>query len=153
MSQRHYTRLTVVRPYDASIRAKVFACLEAAGLKPRQEDIIAQGVSDAEVIALLRRRQGHALLIPFHPHRDKDRRSVNGVTLYQTLCKGLPELQKTPVFMPVEKGMSSLVRKLVQLRGADTVLIIEEEELGRTDRVASRIRSHLRDHAPARSAH
>lgn len=68
--------VTVVRPYGPSIRGRVFALLERAGLVIREADVIPKGTSDESVIERLGRKVPEILLIPFHAHRDGARQRV-----------------------------------------------------------------------------
>lgn len=130
--------VTVVRPYGDAVRVRVFALLERAGLRIRDENVIPPRTSDEEVIERLRGRRPEVMLIPFHAHRDADGAVVNGIDLVDKLMRELPELVGTPVLMPV--SLVGLAGARLRLSATATtplpeevrasVLLLDESRLG-----------------------
>jgi len=85
--------VTVVRPYGRSIRQRVFALLERAGLVVQEADVIPKGTSDESVLERLRERPPEILLIPFHAHRDEHGESLNGIAIAERLAPARLQVQ------------------------------------------------------------
>lgn len=147
--------VTVIRPYGLSIRQRVFALLERAGLAVRSADVVPKGTTDEDVIHLLKGRPPEILLVPFHAHRDGRGEIVNGLDLLERLAGSVP-LERVPVIMPVSAmALPAAHLKLspssaqpfdVNLRS--NVLLLDESELDHPESVAAVVQHVRRHEAP-----
>jgi hypothetical protein len=143
-------RVTVVRPYGDDIRQRMFRALEQAGLAPRPDDVIPAGTVDRVVLAVLRTRPEHVLVVPFNAQRDHEGKRTNGLQLLQQLDAETAGAFPWPVLMPVSRYgaaaahlmLAESERAEVSPRLRERVLLIDEEDLA-DPRLAGRIRDHV----------
>lgn len=140
--------VTVVRPYEASIRERVFPTLIASGLTIAPNRIIPTGMSDDDVMLMLKAWSHDVLLIPFHGHTDQSQRVVNGLTLAKRIEAELPQLSPCPIIMPVDRPSTALVEKLLEgewigRRLRDRMFLLPEDDLDRAG-LEGRILRHVR---------
>ena len=110
--------LLIVRPHEDSIRTRVLALLEKAGLSTQNPQVVPPGTSDDEVLLAVTRLAPSALLIPLHAHHDADKRLVNGLTVAQRIEHECPALARCPIFVPTTPmGMATLELALARPPG------------------------------------
>lgn len=144
--------VTVVRPYGPSIRRRVFALLERAGLVVREADVIPKGTSDESVLERLRERPPEILVIPFHAHRDERGEGLNGIAVAEHLAAALPSLARVPILMPASTvalpgarlKLSPLGHRPLNDALRERILLIDEAALDQPETVAA-ILHHVRD--------
>lgn len=140
--------VTVVRPYGPSIRGRVFALLERAGLVIREADVIPKGTSDERVIERLGKKVPEILLIPFHAHRDEHGEDVNGIAVAERLTAALPSLALVPILMPASTVALPAARLKLSPLGHHPlsddlrarILLLDESALDREETVAAILR-------------
>jgi hypothetical protein len=81
-------RIVVIRPYRVSLRVRVFERLAEAGSNLELATTIPAETPDDEVVDLLQTTPADMLVVPFHAHRDRLGRRVNGVELLPRLRAG-----------------------------------------------------------------
>lgn len=145
-------RILVLRPYGPRIRDRMFAALDVLNLRPGEEDVVANDLSDGEVIEQLRDKKSDVLLCPFNNIKTAEGGTTNGLRLAQQVEEELPQFADTPILMPVSV-FSAAVLHFQLSRGTDLgqvsdslrqrLLQIEENELDEPNVLADRIRDHL----------
>lgn len=138
-------RVTVVRPYGAAIRRRVFALLTAVGWTVDDEDVIPPHTPDDVALERILASRSRALLVPFHGHRAFDGSIVDGLELLHKLRRARPGFPWR-VVMPVSAfGRPALTLALEREPDptfGGTVLYLEMEGLERPETLA-RLREHL----------
>lgn len=127
-------RIVAVRPYSARIRSQVFATLEALGA--RVETAIEEGATDDEAVEAVRGASAHALLIPFHAHRDRSGALVHGLRLIERIRAEIPVHASTPILCPISTvglAAAGLLSARIDEPVFERVLFIHEDELDEVD--------------------
>ena len=138
----------VVRPYPARIRQRVFEVLGSLGYE--ENDSLDAGTPDGEAAAWALRVSASLLLLPYHKHKDREGRWVNGLGVAQRLG---PEFaaKGTPILMPVDEFTfaSSFAREYNALTAecseVATRLVVMREQLIGSQRIASLLESAAGD--------
>ena len=150
-----YTKVTPVRPYWSEIRDKMFAHLEAAGFIIDEEDIIGVNEPDEQVMAKLKTRAGHVLLVPYNGSSRDDTSMKTGLDIVFALKNNIPALIQSPIIMPVANALTTALRtRLAEERKSGRltpeidkqILFIAESDLDRPE-LAQRIRRYVERHA------
>jgi hypothetical protein len=144
---------TIVRPYDEALRDRLLALLAAVGVRASEDDSLAPGCSDDEVVAEVERRGSRVLVIPFRqPANGAERR--NGIVLLQRLERETASAGRVPVLLPVTPFGAGAARLLLGESNPDEtlsrstrhrVLMLAEVELEQPA-VVSLVRMHLQLH-------
>lgn len=145
MRQLAARRVIAVRPYGERIRNRVFDCLREANLSLDEDDVIAEGTSDDDVLAFLRERPGAVLLVPFHAHHAPDGDELTGLDLVLRISRELPAFRRSPVLMPISIYAAAVAwLRLARLDGEvrTRILPLQESDLGDSE-LPSRIREHI----------
>lgn len=144
---------TIVRP-TPELGERILEALSEVGFNQDDVEVVPQEHSDEEVVASLRPRPEHLLVLPFRqPLRQGTR--TNGVDLLQRLEKEAPKIVRIPVLMLATVYSAAQVRLLLGDANPDEtltketrhrILVVQEEAL--TDpKSLSLLRMHLRLHA------
>lgn len=122
-------RIVVVRPYRASLRDRVFGLLSQVGLNLDVAITIPAATPDDEIVASLQTLSTDLLVVPFHAHRDRLGRRVNGVELLPRLRAG--RHTRTRVVAPVSGVGMAAAELLTSRLGAvlGPTLFLPEDQL------------------------
>ena len=129
----------VVRPYGDRIRGRVFGLVQAAGFRIATEDVIAEGVPDAEAAARVTARGALRLVVPYHGHRSANGEALDGLSFLDHLRR-LDAAFPWRVLMPVSRFGASAVesaRASLDATLSSALLVVPEDELERPTLVAT----------------
>jgi hypothetical protein len=138
-----------VRPYGEGIRVRVFSFLASMQLDLADGQIVEPGTPDDEAARMIDGFDADLLLLPFHLHRDRDGRAVDGVGVALQLSPAFMR-RRVPILMPVS-GFSegaSFPRRLDELTQTRpdvirTLVPMPESQIGDAE-IRARIASMLR---------
>jgi hypothetical protein len=145
---------TILRPSD-ELRDRLLPVLAQAGVAVGDGDVLPLETSDDEVIAALRHRRSHLLVIPFR-QQAQDGVRTHGLELLHRLEREAPEPGRAPVLLLVTLYSAGAVRLMLGEANPDEtltretrhrILVMQEEELGEP-KTPSLLQMHLRMHAP-----
>lgn len=125
----HNLRIVIVRPYRASLRDRVFELLSEVGLNLALATTIPAQTPDDDVVAALQTLSAELLIVPFHAHRDRLGRRVNGVELLPRVRVG--RHARTRVVAPVSRVGMAAAELLTSRLGAvlGPTLFLPEDRL------------------------
>ena len=129
--------MMVVRPYHSTMRTRVFALLESAGLCSAGAQRVEPGTPDDDALAAIVEARPDVLLIPFHAHRDQAGNRLDGLTLSGRLHL-LPDAPQAPILMPITP-MASASLRLADSKAANGITL-EVERLQRQRRLLAQRR-------------
>lgn len=139
-------QVVIIRPYQKTIRARVRACLERAGLTWTHH-VVAPGTPDIDAFSFLRLHTDKVLLIPFHAHHDAAGNRINGVSLLEMIFARGTTFTDIPILMPASGAGLAAARLLlsrVDNAQRNRVMVLPEDQLDDAD-LPDMIRKHCQD--------